>query len=215
LNIRSSILKDLLSSELETITKLKLHTLVENEKNKNFSENSIDFTKSRLDKEKNILYITERELIGTLIKYPAMIKTFYKDINNINFYDDFSQFIWRILYEKVIVLSSSVDIPSILALIPVEQQNILIPYILKDEYSELNKISSKIKIKDIISDNEIENIIKELITKHRIEEINQLIKNKQSEIKVIPDTERAYIYNEIDKLLKEKKMLASTLRGYS
>lgn len=144
-----------------------------------------------------------------------MIKTFYKDINNINFYDDFSQFIWRILYEKVIVLSSSVDIPSILALIPVEQQNILIPYILKDEYSELNKISSKIKIKDIISDNEIENIIKELITKHRIEEINQLIKNKQNEIKVIPDTERAYIYNEIDKLLKEKKMLASTLRGYS
>jgi len=112
-------------------------------------------------------------------------------------------------------LSSSVDIPSILALIPVEQQNILIPYILKDEYSELNKISSKIKIKDIISDNEIENIIKELITKHRIEEINQLIKNKQNEIKVIPDTERAYIYNEIDKLLKEKKMLASTLRGYS
>jgi hypothetical protein len=144
-----------------------------------------------------------------------MIKTFYKDINNINFYDDFSQFIWRILYEKVIVLSSSVDIPSILALIPVEQQNILIPYILKDEYSELNKISSKIKIKDIISDNEIENIIKELITKHRIEEINQLIKNKQNEIKLIPDTERAYIYNEIDKLLKEKKMLASTLRGYS
>jgi len=215
LNIRSSILKDLLSSELETITKLKLHTLVENEKNKNFSENSIDFSKSRLDKEKNILYIIERELIGTLIKYPAMIKTFYKDINNINFYDDFSQFIWRILYEKVIVLSSSVDIPSILALIPVEQQNILIPYILKDEYSELNKISSKIKIKDIISDNEIENIIKELITKHRIEEINQLIKNKQNEIKVIPDTERAYIYNEIDKLLKEKKMLASTLRGYS
>ncbi len=214
-NIRNSILKDLFSSEIENITKLKIHSLVENEKNKNFSEKSIDFSIRRLDKEKNILYIIERELIGTLIKYPLMIKTFYKEINDIDFYDDVSQFIWRILYEKVIVLNSSVDIPTILALVPIDQQNIIIPYILKDELNDLNKVSSKIKIKDIISDNEIENIIKELITKHRIEEINLLIRNKQNELKVIPDTERTYIYNEIDKLLKEKKMLASSLRGYS
>ncbi|GIX41064.1 MAG: DNA primase [Leptospiraceae bacterium] len=215
LNIRSEILKDLLTQEIERITKLRIQQFIKpkQRQNNSFFVNSTKKTSEYIDKEKEILYIIERELLGTLIKYPQMIKNFATEIDNLNFYDDFSEFLWRVLYEKNIIMGMEIDLSLILSLLPSEQQSILIPYVMKEELKENNKNLTRIKTKGLLSDNEIENIIKELITKHRIEEINQQIKDKQKKMKIMQDNEKTYIYYEIDKLLKEKKMLSSSLRG--
>lgn len=217
-NIRNEILKELLINEIENITHFNLQSLLKEKakksnENLNFLHNQDKKFLSTIDDDEKVFFLIERELIGILIKYPRMIKNYFNEINNLHFYDDVSEFIWRVLYEKNILLNMDLDIQDILSLIPEDSHSIIIPYIFKEDLNENNKNSNQIKTKVLLTDNELENIIKELITKHRIEEINQLIKNKQEKMKVMQEKEKSYLFYEIDKLLKEKKMLSSSLRG--
>lgn len=211
LNFRNDFIRNSIIEEISKIIGLDLQNYLKTEQKKqkisNIEEKNLN---PNIDSELQIIYIIEREIIGIFLNNPKMINNFSGDIQNINFYDDVSEYIWRIINDKFINLGQNIDIKDVLNFLPPTMQNEVLPYIIKQFYH--NKEQS-IKTVNEISDNDVINILKELIIKHRIHELNLLIKNKKKDLLFTQNENKTYIYYEINKLLKEKKMLSSSLRG--
>lgn len=209
-NIRSEIFKELLIQEWKKITGIDFKELFP-KKEENLEQKIEKKNSSSIDESEEILLIIERELIGFILSYPEMLKNLSEELENFNFYDEYSNLVYRTLFENFIILNKEIKIPEILSFFPIEIQKIFIPYLVKEQEISLN---NKKNINELSDSSIKENIFKELLTRHRIEEINKIIKTKQNELKIITEGElKNYIYNEVNQLLKEKKNLKSSLRG--
>lgn len=209
-NIRNEVFKELLIQEWKKITRIDLKELIP-KKEENLEQKLGKKNSTSIDDSEEILFIIERELVGFLLSYPEMLKNLSEELEKFNFYDEYSNLVYRTLYENFIILNNEPKIPEILSFFPIEIQKLFIPYLIKEQEISLR---NKKNISELTDSSVKENIFKELITRHRIEEINKIIKTKQNELKITTEGElKNYLYNEVDQLLKEKKNLKSSLRG--
>lgn len=210
-NFSNDFIRDCIIEEFSRTMNMDLKNHLKfDEKKQKISTTKQKNLNPNIDKEMETLYIIERELIGLFLNYPNMITNFFSDIKNINFYDDVSEYIWRLINEKFNEVNQNFQLNEILSFLPPTMQKEILSHFMKQFYHNQNLT---IKTMEHPSDNEIINIIKELIIKHRIHEVNLLIKEKRKVLEFTQSDSKVNIYYEINKLLKEKKMLSSSLRG--
>ncbi|MCS7205253.1 MAG: DNA primase [Leptospiraceae bacterium] len=209
-HIHHDILQQFLKEELQFITGLNFLKHTNQDKTKFFSQTQQKKVHPEIDQKKNILFFIERDIIGTLLKFPKMVKTFSNQIQAIEFEDEASFFLWNILHERTVISGEEIDPKVIFSYLPQDVQRIFAPYLLEQK----SKIqSSHLYPKDILSDEDMENILRELITKHRLEKINQQIQEKQERLRLVEPDLKAQLYYEINELIREKKILLNTLKA--
>ncbi len=193
--IKDDIFSEILIQEFEKILKLKL----KKEEFSSYFQIDDKKNKKKIADSEDLLFLLEREILGLIFLNPQMIYKYYKRINQIPFFYESLSLVWNILYDKFLIVNQEKNISEIFSMLPENFQEIFANYIMKNE--------------SFISENDYDIIMEELLAKHRIEEINFMIQQKRKEMSVMEEEAKTFLFSEINKLIKEKQLLISTLKG--
>ncbi len=203
-NFQNEIFRELFFQEWKSITNLDLKsTFIKHTIQKKTYESTKNLEKEIDVNQQEILLKIERTLIAYLLKNPEMILSFLEELNHFTFYDEISLLVYRTLYEHFVIQNKMIHVGAFFSNFSTKVQQIFIPYLLEENNHTYELQEHKADLVDA----KYKNIIKELIIKHRIEEVNSLIKAKEQELKFTQEAVRYSLLKEIEQLIKEKKEL--------
>lgn len=202
-DFQNEVFRELFLQEWKAITQIDLKNFFSDSTKKSNYENHQISKKEIDDSQQEILITIERKLIAYLLKNPKMTTIFSEELSNLIFYDEFSLLVYRTLYEHYMIQNKDINIGVFLSNFSSEAQQIFASYLLED-YTNLYEFQ---KDKNTNTDIKFENIIKELLIRHKIEEIDNQIRLKEKEINFTQGELKHNLFKEIDQLIKEKKQL--------